>query len=121
MSDRLDTQIRSLVMELVDAAPPAPSLHGLEDMERIRASAEESLRRPDGSAKAHDRTRKVRRFAALVVPLPSWSWRESWSSGAEAAHHRPASCLFARAPGSSLTTYFRAHGASIPMDRRVVR
>ena len=67
MSDRLDTQIRSLVMELVDAAPPAPSLHELEDMERIRACAEESPRRPDGSAKAHDRTRKVRRSAALVA------------------------------------------------------
>ena len=67
MSDKLDTQIRSLVMELVDAAPPAPSLHELEDMERIRASAEESPHRPDGSVKAHDRTRRVRRSAVLLV------------------------------------------------------
>ena len=67
MSDTLDTQIRSLVMELVDAAPPAPSLHELEDMERIRASAEESPRRPEGSVKAHNRTRMVRRSAVLVA------------------------------------------------------
>jgi photosystem II stability/assembly factor-like uncharacterized protein len=67
MSDKLDTQIRILVMELVDAAPPAPSLHELEDIERGRASAEESPRRPDGSVKAHDRTRRVRRTAVLVA------------------------------------------------------
>ena len=67
MSDKLDTQIRSLVIELVDAAPPAPSLHELEDMERIRASAEESPRRSEGSVKAHDRTRRFRRSAVLVA------------------------------------------------------
>ena len=67
MSDKLDIQIRSLIMELVDGAPPAPSLHELEDTERIRASAEESPRRPDGSAKPHDRTRRVRRSAVLVA------------------------------------------------------
>jgi hypothetical protein len=67
MNDRLDTQIRSLVMELVDAAPPAPSLHELEDMERIRVSAQESPRRPDGSVEAHDWSRRVRRSAVLVV------------------------------------------------------
>src|ERR1700677_861316 len=67
MNDRLDTQIRSLVMELVDAAPPAPSLHELEGMERIRAFAEESPRRPDGSVEAHDWSRRVRRSSVLVV------------------------------------------------------
>ena len=67
MNDKLDMQIRSLVMELVDAAPPAPSLHELEDMERIRASAGESPRRPEGSAKPHNRTRRVRRSGVLVA------------------------------------------------------
>jgi photosystem II stability/assembly factor-like uncharacterized protein len=67
MTDKLDTQIRSLVIELVDAAPPAPSLHELEDMERIRASAEESPRRPESSVAAHNRTRRVRRSALLVA------------------------------------------------------
>ena len=42
-------------------------LHELEDMERIRASAEESPRRPDGSVEAHDWSRRVRRSAVLVV------------------------------------------------------
>ena len=67
MSDKLDTQIRSLVMELVDAAPPAPSLHELEDRERIRASAEESPRRHEGSVRAHNRTRRFRRSAVLAA------------------------------------------------------
>jgi hypothetical protein len=67
MTDKLDTQIRSLVTELVDAAPPAPSLHELEDMESIRASAEESSCRPEGSLRAPDRTRRVRRSAVLVA------------------------------------------------------
>jgi hypothetical protein len=67
MSDTLDTQIRSLVMELVDAAPPAPSLDELEDMERIRATAVGPPQRPEGSVKAHNRTRMVRRSAVLVA------------------------------------------------------
>ena len=67
MNDKLDIQIRSLVIELVDAAPPAPSLHELEDTERIRASAEESPRRSEGSVKAYDRTRKFRRSAVLIA------------------------------------------------------
>jgi hypothetical protein len=67
MTDKLDIQIRSLVMELVEAAPPAPSLDELEDMERIRVSAGESPRRPKGSVQAHDRTRRVRRSAAVLA------------------------------------------------------
>ena len=67
MNDKLDTQIRGLVMELIDAAPPAPSLDELEDMERIHDSPEESPRRPERSIHAHHRTRRVRRSAVLVA------------------------------------------------------
>jgi hypothetical protein len=67
MSDTLDTQIRSLVVELVDAAPPAPSLHELEEMERTRPHAHDSRRRQGDPSTAHGPTRRVWRSAALVA------------------------------------------------------
>ncbi len=67
MSDALDTQIRTLVIQLVDAAPPAPSLHELEHKEHIRALAGESPREPEGPVKAHFGTRRVRQSAVLVA------------------------------------------------------
>ena len=94
MSDALDTQIRTLVIQLVDAAPPAPSLHELEHKEHIRALAGEFPREPEGPVKAHFGPAGFGNPRCWSHALPSWSWQASSSSGAEAAHRRPTDCLF---------------------------
>lgn len=67
MSDTLDTQIRRMVIELVDEAPPAPSLHELEEIERTRAGSDRSRDRRIDPFVPHGSTRRIRRSVALVA------------------------------------------------------